>query len=150
MSFISLLYVSEFECWRTIGRILQASLRAPYFFTEEKIMKMDYGLYKYLIIKAQKIYNYRMKPLTDEQFLKRKEELKRQYEEAERNYRKTSDKQYKVLMKKIKRRHYFIVSKSEYEECLKVIEEYKANFCEPKYKAVWEYIDDICRCERYT
>ena len=101
---------------------------------------MDEKLKRFIITTAFKIEHYEKQPQTDEQFLKSKAEFSDKYGKAKRNYLLTSDEKYVEEMKNIKKLQSLIVSKTEYEQCIKIIRGLKAEFSDECYNGFWQMI----------
>ena len=101
---------------------------------------MDEKLKRFIITQAFKIAYYEKQPQTDEQFFKAKATLDEAYRKAKRNYLLTADEEYIEAMKNVKKLNKLNVSKSEYEQCIKIIRGLKAEFCDPCYDGFWAVI----------
>ena len=101
---------------------------------------MDIKLKRFIIATAYKIEYYEKHPQTDEQFLKSKAMLDEAYGKAKRNYLLTSDEGYIEAMKNVKKLNKLNVSKSEYEQCIKIIRGLKAEFSDECYNEFWAEI----------
>ena len=101
---------------------------------------MDEKLKRFIITTAFKIERYEKQPLTDEQFLKSKSEFSDKYSIAKRNYLLTSDDRFVEEMKDIKKLQSLSVSKTEYEQCIKIIRGLKTQFSDECYIGFWAMI----------
>ena len=101
---------------------------------------MDEKLKRFIITQAYKIAYYEKQPQSDEQFLKAKATLDDAYAKAKRNYLLTSDEEYIEAMKNVKKLNKLNVSKTEYEQCIKIIRGLKAEFCDERYAEFWAMI----------
>ena len=106
---------------------------------------MDDKLKRFIIATAFKIAYYEKQPQTDEQFFKAKATLEEAYRKAKRNYLLTSDEEYVEAMKNVKKLNKLNVSKSEYEQCIKIIRGLKGEFSEKCYDAFWAEISSYSK-----
>ncbi len=104
---------------------------------------MDDSLKWVIIGKANKIYNSKREPQSDEKFLRRKEQIDKQYAEAKKNYFLTLEERYKIDMKRIKRRHLYNVSKTEYELCKSDLKILKEKYNSEADNDFWIYIESL-------
>ena len=101
---------------------------------------MDEKLKRFIITTAYKIAYYEKQPQTDEQFFKAKATLDNAYKKAKRNYLLTSDEEYITAMKNVKKLNKLNVSKTEYEQCIKIIRALKTEFSDECYDGFWAMI----------
>ncbi|MDE7440442.1 MAG: hypothetical protein K2N23_08045, partial [Clostridia bacterium] len=101
---------------------------------------MDEKLKRFIITTAFKIAYFEKQPQSDEQFFKSKATLSEAYIKAKRNYLLTSDESYVAAMKNVKKLQKLNVSKTEYEQCIKIIRGLKTQFSDECYDGIWAEI----------
>ncbi len=106
---------------------------------------MDEKLKRFIITQAFKIAYYEKQPCTDEQFLKAKATLDEAYGRAKRKYLLTSDEGYIEAMKNVKKLSKLNVSKTEYEQCIKIIRGLRSEFSDGCYDAFWAEISSYSK-----